>query len=313
MIWDLIILVASFAFLYHGAKWIVTGASKIAACLNISKVVVGVVLVAFGTSAPELFVNIIAACRGHSEIALSNVSGSNLANICVGYSLCALLGGIVIDKKKFGTDLIYFCLAPAAVLFFLAVYPGGNVPVWAIIFFVVPFAFYIASTKKRMFNQLTPPPVSKRKLGKAIAIFGLGVMTLYFSGEMVIRSATQISIYFGISESIIALTFIAVGTSLPDIMASLVAVKRKENSIAVGNILGSNIFNILLVLTGSLVFSARPLIADNAVSLDYLLVLAISVGFVISVWKRPKLGRIRGGILFGIYLAYMLMRFLVIK
>ena len=310
MVLNLILLSVSFVFLYYGAKWLVVGASIIANRLNISKVVVGTTLVAFGTSTPELFVNTIAAYHGHNGIALSNISGSNLANLCLGYGLCACFGKLIIDKKKFGLDLVYFCSAPLLVLFFLVVFPGSKIPLWGAGVLIIPLILYIRSMKNRLYDSSEQTGRSRDSLYKGLLIFLTGVIVLYLSGELIVRSALQIGECFGVSETIMGLTVVAVGTSLPDLTASLVAVKRGEASIAVGNLLGSNIFNILLVLSSSLIASRRALIANNAVITDYSMVFIASVLFVLTVLKREKVGRVRGGILIAVYFAYIASRVL---
>ncbi len=310
---NIILLIVSFVFLYYGAKWLIDGASIIATSLNLSKVVIGITLVAFGTSAPELFVNIIAAYRGHSGIALSNISGSNLANICLAYGFCAFLGNLVIDKKKFGLDFIYFCLAPLLILFFLLIFPVNSVPLWGAVILIIPLVLYILSIKNRLYEESIQTEKPPNNSLKGSLIFLAGVIILYFSGEMIIRSAIRISEFFKISETIIALTVIAIGTSLPEITATLIAVKRGETSIAAGNILGSNIFNIFLVLGASLIASRSALIADEIITIDYSMVSILSILFVLTLLVRPKVGKLRAGILIGVYFAYMLTRVLFLN
>ncbi|MCD4831308.1 MAG: calcium/sodium antiporter [Anaerohalosphaeraceae bacterium] len=313
MILDSVLLIVSFVFLYCGARWLISGATTIANCLNISKVVVGVVLVAFGTSAPELFVNIIAACKGHSGLAMSNVAGSNLANICLGYGLCAIFGCLAINRKKFGTDLLYFCLTPAVVLFFLTIFPGSKVPLWGGAVLLLLFVLYFTSIKARLYDQQGETRPSRTGLAKGVFVFLLGVSALYISGEFIVRSATNISTHFGISEAIIGLTVVAVGTSLPDITASLVAIRKGETSIAVGNILGSNIFNILLVLSATLIASWKSLPAARAVTLDYLMVVILSVFVVVITFKRQRFSPIWAGFLIGFYAVYIASRILFLN
>ena len=314
MVLNLILLFVSFVFLYYGAGWLIRGASAIAESLNLSKVFVGVVLVAFGTSAPELFVNLIAAYRGHSGIALSNISGSNLANLCLGYGLCACFGNLVINKKKFRFDLFYFCLTPLLVLFFLIIYPGNAIPQWGTAIFVICLVMYIISMKSRLYKEQPQQSENhKHHFYKGIFIFLIGTISLYVSGEMIVRSALRISEYFGVSEIIIALTVVAIGTSLPDITASLMAIKKGETSMAVGNLLGSNIFNILLVLPGSLLVSRKALVADGIITADYLMVFVTSITFVILLFWRQKVGYIRAAVLITIYIAYMISRILFLN
>ncbi|MBN1787641.1 MAG: calcium/sodium antiporter [Sedimentisphaerales bacterium] len=310
---NIILLIVSFVLLYYGAKWLIVGASAIATSLNISKVVIGITLVAFGTSAPELFVNLIAAYRGHSGIALSNISGSNLANICIAYGFCVFFGKLIIDKKEFGLDFIYFCAAPLIILFFLLIYPGGSVPLWGAVIFIVLMILYIMSIKNRLYEESEQIEKPVNNTLKGTLIFLAGVTALYFSGEMIIYSATKISTALGISETVIALTVIALGTSLPEITASLVAVRRGETAIAAGNVIGSNIFNVFLVLGGSLIASRGALVADKIITIDYAVVSVLSIFLVITLLVQPKIGRLRASLLIGVYCAYMLTRVLFLN
>jgi cation:H+ antiporter len=314
MIIHVVLLLLSFALLYYGADWLVGGASTIATSLRLSKVVVGIMLVAFGTSAPELFVNIVAAYRGHSGIALSNVSGSNLANLCLGYGICAFFGNLFIHRTKFHVDLVYFFLAPSFILFFLLVFPGGRIPLWGAIILCTLFVSYLLSVKNRMYEE---EPIREKDYKttflKGLLAFVGGTFTLYFGSELTLRSVLRIGEYIGLSEAVLGLTFVAIGTSLPDIMASVIAMKRNEVSIAVGNILGSNIFNSLLVISGSLIASWSALSANGSISIDYSVVVILSLSFAIFAFFRQKVGYIEGLILLGTYLVYMVFRLSVLS
>lgn len=306
------LLIFSFVLLYFGAHWLVGGASTVASSLRISKVVVGITLVAFGTSAPELFVNLVAASRGYSSIALSNISGSNLANLCLGYGICAFLGNLAIRRKKFRLDLIYFFLAPLVIFFFLAIFPGNRVPLWGVVFLLAVLVSYLISVKNRLYEEESKLVKGyKVTFLKGFFVFLAGVFILYLGGELALHSALRIGEFFGISKSVLGLTFVAIGTSLPDIMASIIAMKRKEISIAVGNILGSNIFNSLLVISGSLIVSWNPLTADGAIITDYSMVIILSLSFAIIVFFHQKVGHILGFVLLGAYFVYMLVRLCV--
>ncbi len=302
-----LLLLVSFVILYKGADWLVDGASKVAVNLGISKVVVGVTMVAFGTSAPELFVNVIAAARGKTDFALSNVSGSNLTNICLGFGICSLIGTLVIERQKFLIDLILFFLAPGVIFFFALI--GGFIPVWAVIFLAVPFAVYIHSLKHRLFETTElDESIVKTSTAKALGIFLAGVFSLYIAGELVLKSAVSIGEAFGISDSVMGLTVVAIGTSIPDVTASIIAFKRKESLIAVGNLVGSNIFNILLVISATLLVSFKGLPADKDIVMDYGLVLICSGLFAaFAIWKQ-KTNKLLGIILISIFVSYMTYR-----
>jgi cation:H+ antiporter len=309
MISNTVLLLFSFGLLYFGANWLVGGASTVATSLRLSKVIVGITLVAFGTSAPELFVNLVAAYHGHSGIALSNVSGSNLANLCVGYGICAFLGNLLIQRNKFKLDLIYFFAAPLLIVLFLVVFPKKQIPVWATIFLLPLLVSYLLSVKNRLYEEEAQlVKTYKMDLLKGFFVFIAGVVTLYLGGELVLQTILQLGKHFGISEAVLGLTFVAIGTSLPDIMASIIAMKKNEISIAVGNILGSNIFNSLLVISGSLIVSWKGLNANRSIIMDYSMVTILSLSFVVIVLLRQRVGHILGFLLLLAYFTYMLFR-----
>lgn len=308
MLIDCILLLISFYLLYKGANWLVDGASGVASRLGISKVVVGVTMVAFGTSAPELFVNIIAAARGKTDFALSNVSGSNLTNLCIGFGICSLLGTLSIKRSKFLFDLCLFFISPMIILFFLGVYPKGYIPLWAVFFLVAPFVFYIHSLKFRLFEKHDIPLGEHRSLAKSFAFFFIGVASLYISGELILKAAVSLGHSFGVSDAVMGLTIVAAGTSIPDVTASIIAFKKNEDLIAVGNLIGSNIFNLLLVLSATLLVSFKGLAASNLILMDYSMVFVSSLIFALVAIFRQKLGKFTGLILFVGYFAYMIFR-----
>jgi cation:H+ antiporter len=308
---QVLLVTAGFFLLYFGANLLVRGATAVALNLNVSKVVIGITLVAFGTSSPELFVNLNAAYRGNTGLALSNVAGSNLTNLCIGFGLCALVGRLVIARDKFRIDLTYFAITPLFVLFFFFVYPGKQLPFWTFVPFTGFFIAYLMTAKRRLRSGETND-LQKTGLVVGIGIFLLGCVTLYAGGELVRRSAVEIAEMLHVPESVIGLTIVAVGTSIPDVMASLVAMRRRETSIAVGNLLGSNIFNVLLVLGGTTLVSMQNIEADLGIMMDYVLAGAAAVLFVIMVTLSPRFGPYKGLFFLLIYPAYMVIRLLIL-
>jgi cation:H+ antiporter len=309
MIFSLLLMGLGFASLYYGAEWLVEGAINLALILKISKVVVGLVLVAFGTSSPELFVNLIAATEGRTGFALSNVSGSNLTNLCIGFGMCALVGFLVIDKRKFGIDLIFFSASPLLIWLFMVFSPANNLPRWSAIPLLILFAVYLGFIQNRSRAELHEEEgLAGHSLGRGLLLFSLGLLLLYAGGEMVVRSAVNIGMLLGISETVLGLTVVAFGTSIPDTMASIAAVRKGETDIAVGNLLGSNIFNILLVLAATLVFSGHGLVIEPFITLDYAAVWLSAFFFIILIAVSPRLSRGAGLSLIALYLAYIAYR-----
>lgn len=303
-----VLLLVSFYVLYRGADWLVDGASKLATNLGISKVVVGVTMVAFGTSAPELFVNLIAAVRGRTDFALSNVSGSNLTNICMGFGICSVMGTLIVLRKDFLKDLILFAVAPLLILLFILVHPVGFIPVWAVLVLGLPFGWYIHSLKSRLFDEFRDETVVKTSTSRSLLIFLLGIVSLYIGGELVLKSAISIGKAFNLSDSVMGLTIVAIGTSIPDVTASIIAFRKNENHIAVGNLIGSNIFNILLVISGTILISFKGLAADKFVMMDFVAVLICTLFFTLLALIRQKTGRMAGIVLLIAFFSYMTIR-----
>ncbi len=298
------LMLLGFVSLYFGAEWLVDGAIKIAARLKIAKAVVGLVLVAFGTSSPELFVNLIAALDGRTGLALSNVSGSNLTNICIGFGLCALLGVLIIHRSQFWLDLLYFALTPLLIFSFMLVAGGDTLPYWSVFPLYILFVVYLILISGRAIDEVGNED-EESNLPWAIFKFLAGCVGLYAGGEFVVRNAVTIGEVIGISEAILGLTIVAIGTSIPDAAASIIAVRKGETDIAVGNLLGSNIFNILLILSTTLLFSNQGLLGNQSILIDYAVVTGASLFFIMLISLSHRISRFSGVLLLILYFGYM--------
>lgn len=310
-------MLLGFGALYFGAEWLVEGAVSIAKHLRISKVVAGVILVAFGTSAPELFVNVIAAIRSQSSFALSNVSGSNLANLLIGFGICAILVQLPVRVDQFRTDLALFAFAPF-IVFIIMTFMGATLPVWTLFIFFSAFSLYLLQTRSRLREGLDDDDDDGDVLPFANSLFWfvVGCGLLYLGGESTVRQAITIGNYYGISEAILGLTVVALGTSIPDITASIVAARAGENEIATGNLLGSNIFNVLFVLPMTLLFSGIAGVgfldaSEVGVVASYGFVALFSGGFFAWVSRREELSRPLGIGLIITYFVYVIYRIIL--
>ena len=308
-----VLICVGFALLFKGGDFLVTGAAGIAQKKNIPSFIVGITLVAFGTSAPELFFNIISALHGNAAFALSNVSGSNLINICIGIGISAMIARLPIKRQKFAKDLVFMFAGPLLIVLFI-VLSGRSALTWAHgLLLFTGFGTYIFLTKKELtrHSNLTPEAAqtcTEESCKKEWGIFLLGGVMLYIGGEIIFRNALAIVARLQISESIVGLTVIAVGTSIPDCAASIIAVLKKQKDIAIGNILGSNIFNIFLVL-GATIFAYRaPVLIDQSNFFDYLSVTLLSLLFFTAVMARQSFGRILGAIALAYYPLSLLVR-----
>jgi cation:H+ antiporter len=303
-----------FFLLFKGGDFLVTGAAGIAQKKNIPAFIVGITLVAFGTSAPELFFNVISALHGNTEFALSNVSGSNLINIAIGIGVSALVSPLAVTRQKFSKDLTFLCAGPitAAVCVFFSSATALDIGHGLLLF--TGFGLYIYLTGKKMaaHNQTLPAAAAQTSTSDSCRrewiIFTVGGIMLYVGGEVIYRNALKIVSYFGLSESIVGLTVIAVGTSIPDCAASIIATAKNQKDIAVGNILGSNIFNIFLVLASTIMVYGQPIVFSTSNYFDYATVAVLSVLFATHALFHQMVGRVMGAFLLLCYPAILYIR-----
>lgn len=306
MLLTVLLIILGFLLLFKGGDYLVTGATGIAHKKNIPAFIVGITLVAFGTSAPELFFNIISAVHGNTEFALSNVSGSNLINICVGIGVSALVAPLAITRRNFAKDLAFLCLGPMAVVVCVFFSAASALSLTHGLLLFVGFAVYIYLTKQKMESHNREAPAAAEN-GLATScrrewlIFALGCIMLYAGGEVIYRNALAIVNYLGLSESIVGLTVIAVGTSIPDCAASIIATARHQKDMAVGNILGSNIFNIFLVLASTIIVYGKPVVFSTSNYFDYIAVSVLSVLLAVYALLRQKIGRFTGAVVLTCY------------
>ena len=266
---------------------------------------------ALGTSAPELFVNLLAAARGNTSFAMSNVSGSNLANFCVGFGICTLTSGILIRRREFGTDLVLVCLAPLVVMAMFFFTDNRSLPIITIVPLTILLIYYVRSLRGRSSATAEEHP---KDVNATIGVlfFLVGVAALYGGGEFVLRSALTTARAWGVTEDVIGLTVVAIGTSVPDVTASIVAARRHEFGIAAGNLLGSNISNLVLVLNGTLLFSQQALPTTMAVRLDYAAVAIVSVFCCTCAARADMIPRWGGAALILGYVGYLAGRLLLL-
>lgn len=321
MFWNSFLLTCGCILLYAGATWLVRGASEIAVALKIPKAIVGLSLVAFGTSAPELIVNLIAAYQGETGFALSNVSGSNLTNLFVGFGLCGVISGLVIRRRTFLYDLWALVLSAAIPLVIMLLHGDSpKLPLWSALPLIAGLIIYISTIRKRSKDLPLEVPHETNRKGVVLsfALFFLGAVTLYFGGRLVLQGAVAFAEELNIDTSLVGLTIVAAGTSIPDAIASVVAARRGEYDIAVGNLLGSNIANILLVITGTLLASflgtesadgsAGTLQANHKIVIDYTMILVASVIFCAVAIRWGRIARTGGLLMIASYLCYMGLR-----
>ncbi|NJK95156.1 MAG: calcium/sodium antiporter [Bacteroidales bacterium] len=317
---DILFLIGGIAVVILGANWLVDGASAIAKKLGISDIVVGLTIVAFGTSAPELTVNIFSALKGSTDIAIGNVLGSNISNILLILGITCLINPVEILTATKWKE-IPFSLLAVLVMGIVSndvLIDGANsnfismIDGFILLSFMTIFMVYTFEMARRQSNAVpvdiyttTEGSGSQISLIKAIFFIGLGLLALFFGGKYLVEGAVSIAKILGMSEKVIGLTIIAIGTSLPELATSAVAAYKKKSDIAVGNIVGSNIFNVFFVLGTTSVITPIPF--DSSVNFDIGVAMIASILlFVTTVtFRKQKIDRVEGLIFLSIYTGYI--------
>ncbi|MBD5128842.1 MAG: calcium/sodium antiporter [Ruminococcaceae bacterium] len=309
-----ILLIVGFVLLVKGADVFVDGSSGIARFLKIPSIVIGLTIVAFGTSAPEAAVSIIAGVNGSNDIAVGNVIGSNMFNLLGVLGISALIKPVNVDgqivKKEFP-----FMLAATAVFALTAfdtVLGSGEVNVISRseaftllilmgIFLYSVITFALRSRKESGDNN--DDNDKPKSLLKCVLFTIGGLVGIIVGGQLVVDNASKIAENFGMSETLVGLTIVAVGTSLPELVTSIVAARKGESDIAIGNVVGSNVFNILFVLAASAAIT--PMNINTQGLCDLLILVGISVIAYIFCVTKKTINRVEGGVLVLLYAAYM--------
>lgn len=333
---QIFLLLLGFVLLVKGADWFVDGSAGIARKMHVSPLVIGLTVVAFGTSAPELAVSITSAIKHSTDISIGNVVGSNIVNILLILGLAALFHPLPVQKNSLVLDLPVLLVA-SALLIGLGVW-GDSIQWWDGLILVCILIIYMAvllyQVRKEQSGQKTlpalepapqeePAPAEEKKRGKfatwwegmlnrtwfLIVLALVGLAMVVGGGTLLVNAAKEIASYFGVSERIIALTVVAIGTSLPELVTSVIAAAKGETDIAVGNIIGSNIFNILLVAGVSSLF--YPLSFTQSNLYDALVALgAAALLFALALFRGHKLGKVAGGVMLACFLGYYFWLFL---
>ena len=307
----LLILIVGLALIVLGADWLVDGASSIARKAGISEFVIGLTIVGFGTSCPELVVSLTGAIAGSSDISAGNVIGSNIFNTLLILGLTAIVAPITITPKNkrrdipmtIGVTVLFLLCGMCHTLFGLGGYDGIS-RIEGIVFLIL-FCAYIYLCFKTGSADEAEEGGKQMKLATAIALVLAGLAGLIAGGKLFVNSATEIAQRLGISEKFIAVTILAGGTSLPELATCVVAAAKKKGQLALGNILGSNIFNILLILGCSAVVHPLHFAGINMVDMGVLLLSSLLVFTSAYTGRKDMVDRFDGSILLLCEVAYM--------
>lgn len=308
MIIPFILIIVGFASLIYGANWLVNGASSLAKKHNVSDLIIGLTIVSFGTSAPELVVNSLASYDGFSDIVFGNIIGSNNFNLFIVLGVTALVYPIAVQPstawKEIPISLFVTILLFAFANNFFANQntdisrADGAIMLLAFLFFLYYLFLQVKKSKPEVIDY---EPMSNFKIWGLI-IIGLGGLML--GGKLVVDNGVDIATQLGVSQKVIGLTIIAVGTSLPELVTSVVAAVKKNSDIAIGNIVGSNIFNILLILPVSALI--HPIEYNTGFNQDLLILIGGTAFLIIAMvlGKKKRIDRWEAAILLGFYLFY---------
>ena len=312
-VWMYIWLVVGFVLLIKGADLFVEGSSSVAKIFKVPTVIIGLTIVAMGTSAPETSVSISAALQGANEIAVSNVVGSNFFNLLVVVGVCALLQPINITKSLIKRDYPYSIFATVLILAFLVIglFVSGQPQLTRIdgIILLAAFVFYLVILIRFTLisiatgHKVDVEEVKTRSLPVSIIFIVIGLAGVIYGGDFVVNSATAIATTFGMSNTLIGLTIVAIGTSLPELVTSIVAAKKGEADLALGNVIGSNIFNILLVLGISSIVHTIEVEFDSIIDTSLLLIVNVVV-LAIVLKKKSSIGKGVGVFMILMYVVY---------
>ena len=307
----LLLLVVGFVFLIKGADFFVEGASAVAKKLHVPALVIGMTIVAMGTSLPELSVSVTASIAGSNQLAIGNVIGSNIFNLMVVLGSCALFSALEVSDDTIKKDFP-FSVACAIALMIMGLIGNSVGHIDGAILIVVFIIFLASMLKAAKKSRKDAASLAEEDVEKEVVdiptwlcfiyIVG-GAVAIKFGGDWVVDSCTTLALKFGMSETLVGLTIVALGTSLPELVTSIVAAKKNELDMAIGNVVGSNIFNILLILGTAGAISPMTYLTVNAI--DTL----ILVGFSAIVWamclKKKNLNRANGIIMLLLYAAYL--------
>ena len=316
----LVFLVIGFAFLMKGADFFVEGSSSIAKRLKVPPIIIGLTIVAMGTSLPETAVSVTASLVNNNELAVSNVVGSNIFNLMVVVGVCSILTPILVQKETIKRD-IPFSMICAFLLLGLGILAVGDKSGMTLghldgMILLGFFAGYIVA--------MIQSAMKARAAGKNVEIEGIeeleeeigilswpksilfivgGALAIAFGGDLTVDAASRIAIDLGMSQTLVGLTIVSIGTSLPELVTSVVAARKNEVDMALGNVIGSNIFNILLVLGVAAAISPVKFLTDNII--DTVVLIAMSLVVLVFAWTSKMIDRREGATMLGMYAVYM--------
>ncbi|NCN51839.1 calcium/sodium antiporter [archaeon] len=318
---EYILFVLGIFLLIKGADYLVEGSSSLAKKLGVPTLVIGLTIVAFGTSIPELVVNVLASIKGSGEVAFGNIIGSSMANLLLILGIAAIITNLKIQRSTIWKEIPFSFLAVLILLIFSSVFLLDNLKINSLLrtegiillFFFALFIYYVVGLVKKNKENLEDKKIEV--IAHPYWIISLmilgGLVGLYFGGKWTVDGAVSIARTFGLSEFLISATIIAIGTSLPELFTTIVATRKKDIDLAVGNIVGSNIFNVFWILGVTSVI--KPIPFPNFISVDLLILLFATLLLFIFMFvgKKHELDRWQGILFLILYISYL--AFLIVR
>ena len=318
---DVLLFIAGIVLVVSGAEWLINGSVAIAKRSGLSEYVIGATIVGIGTSMPELAVSFFAALRGNPDIAIGNVVGSNMANTCLILGITAVISPIVLTRQNMRRDIpITFFVSLLLAAFAMDVLLFGSevnlISRPEAIVLLILFGIYMWLNFKMdqksgtdladAGDKETEKPAGQMSIAKAVMLILAGLTSLVIGGNFFVESGTRIALKLGVSESLIAIAMMAVGTSLPELATCVIAAVKKNNQLALGNILGSNVANILLILGVSGTLTPLSINAQSFLSAMLLPASIFLLWLASAPWSRKTLGRLGGTVMLAAYVIYIL-------
>ncbi len=300
----LVFSIAGFIFLWKGADFLVEGASNLALLAKISPIIVGITIVAFGTSLPEVSVSLAASLKGEPGLTIGNVVGSNIANILLVLGIAAIIRPIKVTREIVTRDSLL--VAGAGAILLLMALTGSLTKLHGIVMLVAftgYMVYYIRNAIRDKDAEI--PDVTDIKTGLAIFMVGGGIVCILLGSDILVESAVVIAEWAGISSAVIGLTMVAVGTSLPELATSAVASKKEKSDISIGNVLGSNVFNSLLVLGLASVVVVRAIEIETGMLWDIAFMTLVSLILIPALWTGLEISRREGVFMLVAYVVYI--------
>lgn len=311
MLLNMIFLIAGLIILMYGANFLVDGGAALAHRLKVSSMVIGLTVVAFGTSTPELVVNMVSSVKGSSALALGNVLGSNIFNILAILGITALIIPLGVKKTTTWVEIPLAAFAAILILILVNGEPTGLITrakgICLLCFFVMFLLYTLALARYGGAGNGEEVEIKNYPAGKAILLILLGLAGLIGGGRLLVNGAVNIAASMGISERIIGLTIVSIGTSLPELATSVIAARKKNADIAIGNVVGSNIFNTFLILGTSATIT--PIQAPGGSMTDLITNVGAAALLFLFIFtgKGRKISRWEGGIFVILYIAYLVL------